>query len=262
MTRFAVSADGTRIAYDVHGATAGAAGTAGTAGDGGAGTGQPPILLVHGFASDPRVTWEATGWVRFLQRAGREVITVDLRGHGRSDSPVDAARYAPDVQAADLRAVLDGARVSIADVVAYSMGARIASALARLAPSSIRRLVLGGTGPLEVFATWRGGDDERMLRTADFDGNPIARAVVGPALAAGADPAVLLACIRGMTGAPLLRPGEIPVLIVVGELDPVGAGAAELAVEWRAAFASIPGRDHINVLTARVFKDAALVFLG
>ncbi|MET1017317.1 MAG: alpha/beta fold hydrolase [Leifsonia flava] len=255
MTRFAASADGTRIAYDVHGGTGGG-GIARAAG-----SEQPPILLVHGFASDPRVTWEATGWVRFLQRAGREVITVDLRGHGRSDSPVDAARYTPNAQAADLRAVLDAAHVDLVDVVAYSMGTRIASAFAQLEPSGIRRLVLGGTGPLEVFATWRGDDVERMLRTADFAGNPIAQAVVGPALAAGADPAVLLACIRGMTGAPLLRPGEIPVMIVVGELDPVGAGAAELAAEWRASFASIPGRDHINVLTARAFKDTALAFL-
>ncbi|KQQ92529.1 hypothetical protein ASF62_11760 [Leifsonia sp. Leaf325] len=256
MTRVAVSADGTRIAYDMHGAS-GATGIAGSAG-----TGQPPILLVHGFASDPRVTWESTGWVRFLQRAGRQVITVDLRGHGRSDSPVDSARYTPDVQTADLSAVLDASHVDLVDVVAYSMGARIASAYARLEPSRIRRLVLGGAGPLEVFATWRGDDVERMLRTADFAGNPIAQAVVGPALAAGADPAVLLACIRGMTGAPLLRPGEVPVMIVVGELDPVGAGAPELATEWGASFASIPGRDHINVLTARAFKDAALAFLG
>ncbi|KQX05708.1 MULTISPECIES: alpha/beta fold hydrolase [unclassified Leifsonia] len=249
MTLFAGAADGVRIAYDIHPRDATTE------------PGHRPILLVHGFASDPRVTWEGTGWVRFLQRAGRDVVTIDLRGHGRSDLPVQADSYAPEVQAADLLAVLDAAEVEIADIVAYSMGSRIASAFAQLAPRRIRRLVLGGAGPLEVFSTWRGADVERMLRTGDFTGNAIASAVVGPALAAGADPAVLAACIRGMSAAPLLRPDGVPVLLVVGELDPVASGTEDLASEWGAAYLAVPGRDHINVLTARAFKDAAVAFL-
>lgn len=253
MTSHAQAGDGTSIAFDLHRAGEG---------DDERADALPPILFVHGFASDAAVTWEGTGWVRALQRAGRDVVTLDLRGHGRSGRPVDATAYAPEVLAADLLAVLDAAGIAQADVVGYSMGSRVVSAFARLAPSRIRRLVFGGAGPLEVFATWRHDELERMLHTGDFTGNPVAQVVVGPALAAGADPAVLLACIDGMTGAALLRPVAAPLLFVVGELDPVGVGAAALAAEWGEEFVSIPGRNHINVLTARAFKDAVLAFLG
>ena len=43
-----------------------------------------PVLLIHGFASNVRVNWGDTGWIRHLARAGFRVIAMDCRGHGAS----------------------------------------------------------------------------------------------------------------------------------------------------------------------------------
>jgi pimeloyl-ACP methyl ester carboxylesterase len=246
------------IAYRVH-ATTNATTDAGEArGD----AALPPVLLVHGFASNARVTWEGTGWVSALLAAGRTAITLDLRGHGESDKPVDASSYAPALLGADLRAVLDSAGADAVDVVGYSMGNRVISALTEIAPERVRRVVIGGAGPRELFALWDLDDARGVLLRGEPARNPVIEQVLRPAIAAGADREALLACIEGVSGSPLSIPGDIPTLFVAGENDPVPEGAQELALEWGSDFVSIPGRDHVSTLTARAFKTAAIEFLA
>jgi pimeloyl-ACP methyl ester carboxylesterase len=241
--------DGALIAYRLHGDVA-------------SGDGPPPVLLVHGFASDSVVTWEGTGWVRALLDAGRPVVTVDLRGHGASDKPTDGDAYAPDRLGADLVAVLDSAGVPIVDVVGYSMGNRVVSALCELAPDRVRRVVIGGAGPSELFATWSLDEAKAYLVDDVPPSNRLIAEVLGPAIRAGADRDALLACIEGVQGAPLAIPGSIPVLFVAGEEDPVPRGVQELALDWGSDLVTLPGRDHVSTLTARAFKDAATTFLA
>ena len=223
---------------------------------------RPPVLLVHGFASNARVTWEGTGWIRALQDAHRSVIDLDLRGHGDSDKPVDADAYAPERLGGDLVAVLDSAQAEVVDVVGYSMGNRVVSALAELAPERVRRVVIGGAGPDELVASWDLDDARAVLLRDEPARNPVIEQVLRPAIAAGADREALLACIEGVSGSPLVIPGDIPALFVAGEDDPVPRGARELALDWGADFVSIPGRDHVSTLTSRAFKDAAIAFLA
>jgi pimeloyl-ACP methyl ester carboxylesterase len=246
---FAESPDGVLIAYRLHGGDE-------------ADDAILPVLLVHGFASTADVTWEGTGWVRALQAANRGVITVDLRGHGQSDKPVDADSYAPERLGDDLLAVLDSAGADRVDVIGYSMGNRVVSALATIAPERVRRVVIGGAGPLELFASWDLDDARGVLLRDEPSRNPVIDQVLRPAIAAGADREAMLACIEGVSGAPLSIPGSIPVLFVVGEDDPVPEGARELALDWDADYVSIPGRDHVSTLTSRTFKDAAIDFLA
>ena len=255
-TLHAESPDGVLVAYRVHGGL-GASGTATGASDA-----APPVLLVHGFASNAAVTWEGTGWVRSLRDAGRTAAVVDLRGHGDSDKPVDADSYAPERLGGDLLAVLESAGIDEVDVIAYSMGNRVVSALTELAPERVRRVVIGGAGPNELFASWDLDDARGLLERGEPARNPVIEQVLRPAIAAGADRDALLACIQGVSGAPLLIPGDIPTLFVAGENDPVPQGARELALEWDADFVSIPGRDHVSTLTSRAFKDAAIAFLA
>ncbi|HKY86278.1 MAG TPA: alpha/beta hydrolase, partial [Pseudorhodoplanes sp.] len=105
-----------------------------------------PIVLVHGFASSKEVNWVQPGWVSTLTRAGRRVIALDDRGHGQSSKLYDPAAYHTDLMAGDVRALLDRLSIDRADVMGYSMGARITAFLALKHPARVRSAILGGLG--------------------------------------------------------------------------------------------------------------------
>lgn len=243
MTEFARRLDGVRIAYDVT-------------------PGERPILLVHGFGSNAHVTWHGTGWVRALSEAGRGSITPDLRGHGRSDKPHRGADYAPRQLAADLVSVIDALDLEHVDVIAYSMGARVAAALTQLAPDRVRRLVVGGAGPVELFETWDMAEMEHYLTRGGTPSDDTIQAVLGAAIDAGADRDALAACVKGVAGAKLDVASGIPTLYVAGSSDAIPSGVEEIARAAGARYLEIPGRTHINTLTSRQFKNAALEFLA
>jgi pimeloyl-ACP methyl ester carboxylesterase len=126
MTRFATARDGVRLAYE-------------TIGDG------KPIVLVHGFASSRAQNWRETGWYKTLNDAGYAVTAMDCRGHGESDKPRDDESYG-DKMVADIATVMDAAGLERADVMGYSMGARVTAFLALAHPERVRAAVLGGLG--------------------------------------------------------------------------------------------------------------------
>jgi pimeloyl-ACP methyl ester carboxylesterase len=119
--------DGVEIAYSVHGE-----------GD--------PILLIHGFASSAKVNWIDTGWVSTLVRDQRRAIVFDNRGHGNSGKLYDPACYGAPTMAEDARGLLDHLEIARADVMGYSMGARIAAFLAIGAHRRSRTLPRSGCG--------------------------------------------------------------------------------------------------------------------
>src|SRR5215472_6786808 len=122
---------GIGLAYDDIRPSAGEAGT---------------ILLVHGFAASRDETWRRLGWLTSFERKSWRAIAPDLRGHGESDKPHEAAAYARAELAGDLVALLDHLGVGRADVLGYSMGAHLALGLALRHPDRIDRLILGGVG--------------------------------------------------------------------------------------------------------------------
>ena len=101
-----------------------------------------PILLIHGFASTHAVNWVFPQWVKTLTEAGRRVVAFDNRGHGRSEKFHDPAAYAMQKMAEDARALLDYLRIETADVMGYSMGARIAAFFTKAHASRVRSMVL------------------------------------------------------------------------------------------------------------------------
>lgn len=107
-----------------------------------AGSGSPLVLL-HGFSGS------ADEWAELLPALAplRDVIAVDLIGHGRSSAPGDPARYTIDHAVVDLLALLDALGVGRADVLGYSMGGRVALHLAAAAPARIGRLILESASP-------------------------------------------------------------------------------------------------------------------
>src|SRR5437773_2676958 len=92
-----------------------------------------PLLLVHGWGGDSRA-WNG------LSFDGHRVITVDLRGHGRS--PVLRHGYRPADYAVDLAMLVD--RMSLGPVVAvgHSMGGQIVVELALERPDLVAAVVV------------------------------------------------------------------------------------------------------------------------
>src|SRR5690606_4329178 len=105
-----------------------------------------PIVLIHGFASNKEANWVQPGWVSTLTAAGRRVIALDDRGHGRSGKLYDPADYHTSRMADDVRALLDHLGLERADIMGYSMGARITAFLALEQPGRVRSAILGGLG--------------------------------------------------------------------------------------------------------------------
>jgi len=226
-----------------------------------------PVILVHGFASNRNVNWVQPGWVATLTRAGRRVIALDNRGHGESTKLYDPADYHTDRMAEDVRALMDHLGIERADVMGYSMGARITAFLARKHPARARSAILGGLG----------------IHLVDGVGLPesIAEALEAPSLADVSDPQgrtfrafaeqtkgdrkALAACIRGSRQTLTREEAastRTSMLIAVGTKDPIAGSAHALAELIPGSQAlDIPGRDHMLAVGDKVFKAGVLTFL-
>ncbi|MUL42468.1 alpha/beta fold hydrolase [Streptomonospora sp. PA3] len=214
-----------------------------------------PVLLVHGFGSDFELNWVRTGWTRAL--ADLPVAGCDLRGHGGSGKPHDAASYTPGALVGDLVALLDALGTEQCDVVGYSLGARLAWELALAHPARVRRAVLAGFGPRDAFA----GADLDDLESDDSAFGQVYRAA---SRLPGADPAALAACARGQAAHPFRSapaPESVPMLLMAGERDDLATGMEDLARETGAAALRAPGRDHRTAVAAQGLKKAAAEFL-
>ena len=220
-----------------------------------------PIVLVHGFASTKEVNWVYPGWVSTLTRAGRRVIALDNRGHGASTKLYDPAAYHSAVMAEDVRALLDHLGIARADVMGYSMGARIAAFLALAHPERVRSVVLGGLGIRLVDGVGLAGIDRRCARSAVACRRaPIRRAGSSAPSPSRPSPTckALAACIRGSRQT--LSRQDAP-----GSPCRCWSRSAPRTM-WRARRRSsprccpqgealdIPGRDHMLAVGDRVFK--------
>lgn len=226
-----------------------------------------PIVLVHGFASTHAVNWVNTLWVKTLNEAGRRVIALDNRGHGASDKPHDPDAYATSVMATDVVRLLDHLDLACADVMGYSMGARIAAVLALRHPARVRSLVMGGLGhhlfdgaglPMAIADALEAPD---LTSLAD----PTQRMFRRFADANGADRAALAACIRGsrqVLSQDEVRSIACPALVAVGTRDAIAGDPHALAALLPQGQAlDIPDRDHNLAVGDKVYRRGVLAFL-
>lgn len=227
-----------------------------------------PVLLIHGFASNLQVNWVGTQWVDALVKAGYRVLAFDHRGHGQSDKIYDPARYTIGDMAADALALLDSLGIARADIVGYSMGARVGAFLAIEHRESVRSLVIGGMGGRLFEGAPKSEEIARALEAPSRDDvtDPYARTFRVFAEATKGDLKALAAVIRSPR-LPLTREklGSIscPVLIVVGSEDNVAGDPEVLAAAIPGARAvSIEGRDHNRCVGDKNFKQAVIDFLA
>jgi 3-oxoadipate enol-lactonase len=117
--------DRVRIYYEEHGPTdAGADGT--------------PVVLAYGIGGNADL-WDVN--VTALA-ARRRVVLWEPRGHARSDSPEDPARYSFARWTLDLKAVLDRLALRRAHVGGLSLGAGIATRFTLAFPQRVRSLLV------------------------------------------------------------------------------------------------------------------------
>ena len=227
-----------------------------------------PIVLVHGFASTAQVNWVYPGWVATLTRAGRRVIALDNRGHGGSSKLYDPTAYHSALMAEDVRALLDHLDLGRADVMGYSMGARITAFFALAHPQRLRRAVFGGLGIHLVDGVGLPESIAEALEApslADVH-DPIGRMFRAFAEQTKSDLKALAACIRGSRQTltrDQIKAIRAPMLMAVGTKDTVAGSAHELAALLPAGRAlDIPGRDHMIAVGDKAFKEGVLRFLA
>jgi len=116
--------DGVNIHYEVHGSG-------------------PALLLTHGYSSTSAM-WQ--GQIEALSRQ-HKLILWDMRGHGQSDYPDDAAAYSEALTVGDMAALLDKAGARSAIVGGLSLGGYMSLAFYRAHPDRVRALLIIDTGP-------------------------------------------------------------------------------------------------------------------
>jgi pimeloyl-ACP methyl ester carboxylesterase len=201
---------------------------------------RPVVVAVHGFASSARTNWIATGWQRALNEAGLTLIAFDLRGHGASS--LGGAALGLEALADDALAVLESFGVEQAHWLGYSLGSRVGIEAAHRDPGRWSTLVLGGIpGSDPTSGRLRSLAADAGLLDAHLD------AIAGD-LGPGGTP----------TPAP---PRGLRTLVVVGDADEVAHDAADWAVARGLPATILPGRTHLNAVSARGFKEAAITFM-
>jgi pimeloyl-ACP methyl ester carboxylesterase len=257
-----VKSGGVRIRYDV-------------VGDG------RPLVLLHGWCGD-RSWWTEPGYVDAL-RSDHRLLNVDVRGHGASDKPHEAAAYTADSLTGDVFAVADAEGLDRFAVWGQSYGGRIAWMAAAAAPARVAAIVASGfwdprpppEKPPEIDgwdeALRHGGTSELVYRfkidmgeTFDREFPPWAQAV-----ALHADPEALLVSRRlrltwnGIPDEELLS-FPVPALLIAGEFEDEDDDAAKVAAMIpNGQSLRLPGLGHtgacaasaLTVPTARAFLD-------
>jgi pimeloyl-ACP methyl ester carboxylesterase len=229
-----------------------------------------PVTLHHGFAASTEANWISTGVVAALLDAGRSVISIDARGHGRSDRPHEAECYGEARMARDLAGLMNHLGIGEFDLFGYSMGA-VVSLIVASEDTRVRRLVVGGIGE-GVLAS--GGVDMRVMNreavvAALLTDDP--STITAPGVAAfrayaesnGADLKALAAQASRMFDETIeLKRIAAASLVLAGEKDALAIHPDRLAAAIpRGTAITVPG-DHLGAVRQPQFAEAAIEFLG
>jgi pimeloyl-ACP methyl ester carboxylesterase len=217
-----------------------------------------PVVLVHGFGTSFELTWVHNGWVDLLADEGREVIGVDLLGHGQAPKPTDPGAY--DDLGARVREVLPDEPV---DAIGFSLGAKTLLQVAAADPSRFRSLIVAGVGS-NLFQRNDHTAVVEAVRSGDDGGNPALRYFAGLADLPCNDREALAACMSNGGGgvtAEQLAAITCPVLVVLGDQDFTAPADPLVEALPDATFVELARTDHAKTPKSFAFIDAALDFL-
>jgi pimeloyl-ACP methyl ester carboxylesterase len=243
------------------------------------GSGRPLILLHGGLGSG-----EMFGPVLPLLAARRQVVAVDLQGHGRTadiDRPLDVR-----LMAGDIAALIDHLRLEKPDVVGYSLGGGVALQTAAQYPAKVRRLVMVSANlrPDAIYAEMRAQQGQVNAAAADFmketpmyqlyqrvaprpEDFPRLLTKIGESMSKDYDfsdevrglrmPTLVMCADADM--APPSHYVEVFKLLGGGLRD--GGWMGEGRPKGGHALAILPGLTHYNIFSSPLFAAATLAFL-
>jgi len=201
----------------------------------------PPVVLVHGFIASSSMNWRIPGVIKSLARDYR-VITLDNRGHGKSDKPTKVSDYGVKM-VHDVLNLLDHLKIAKAHFVGYSMGGMITMKLATIAPERMLSVVFGGMGWI-----------------------PQGRIPADRGRRRGMDPP-LRACARAFSMLGITRDElaaiRVPAVVVIGAEDHLVGRFVEPLREVRPDIpvVTVPGANHISCVLRPQFRKAIKAFL-
>lgn len=225
-----------------------------------------PVVLLHGLFSDARMNWIKFGHAETIAAQGYEVIMPDLRVHGASAAPHDAAAYPPDVLVRDLVSLIDYLGVGDYDLGGFSLGARTVLHAVAKGAAAPARLIVGGMG-VAGLTDWsaRAAHFRRVID--EFEAIP----KTDPAWYAvqflksqKVDRVAARQLIGSFTDLPLdlLDRVAMPTLVVCGSEDGDNGSASELAARLPdATYAEVPGT-HMGSVTRRELGRAIADWLA
>lgn len=223
-----------------------------------------PLVLLHGYFSDANTNWIRYGHAEAVAAKGFRVIMPDLRAHGESEKPHDAAAYPADALAKDGHALIAHLELTDYDLGGYSLGARTTARMLATGASP-GRVIFSGMGLEGLTNSERRADHFRNILTnlgQHERGSPawLAEAFLKTT---GGDPVALLRVIDTFVSTP---PEEVarfswPTLVVNGVDDDDNGSAAALAgLLPNARLVEIPG-NHMSCVTKAELGRAIADFL-
>jgi pimeloyl-ACP methyl ester carboxylesterase len=222
------------------------------------------VVLLHGLFSDADTNWLRFGHAAEIAGRGFRVIMPDLRGHGTSARPHDAAAYPPDVLATDGLALIAHLGLEDYDLGGYSLGARTAVRM-MVRGAAPKRLILSGMGLQGLHDTGtRAGHFKAILDGLGSHkrGTPewLAEAFLKTT---GGDPKALRLLLDSFvdTSEAELRAIALPTLVLAG-VDDHDNGSAEALAELLpdGRYVAVPG-NHMSAVTKPDLGRAIADFL-
>jgi len=223
-----------------------------------------PVVLIHGYFSTATVNWLRYGHAAAIASRGYRVIMPDLRGHGDSARPHDAAAYPPDVLTDDGFALIEHLGLTDYDLGGYSLGGRTTvRMLVRGAKPG--RAIVAGMGLEGILHTAQRGEVFRRILTnlGSFErGSPewMAEAFLKTV---GGDPVALLHVLGASVDTPreALAGITMPTLVVAGAEDDDNGSAEALVAALPEGYCVIIPGNHMSAVTKPDLGTAIAGFL-
>jgi pimeloyl-ACP methyl ester carboxylesterase len=221
------------------------------------GTGRPLVLL-HGGLLTSELSF---GPLLDSLAAGRQVIAVELQGHGHTADTGRAMTI--EALAGDVVALLDHLGIDEADLFGFSLGGLVAYAVALGAPARVGKLIVASADPFRPPGRESVPlDEERLPTAADFQAMRDAYDAVAPDPAHfdefAARTSAMVHEFPGWTDE--LRSLRIPILLIFGDRDfsPLPDVIETFELLPDAQLAVLPGTTHVGV-TRRPDQVLALI---